>query len=391
MSEQTVTQVCVDTFDSSLIKSNMVLVVGSGEELASFYEHVIPHTLGTQQGTVVAFTLCEATERLAVDETKMEFGEYDGEDVNREEAESKYIEDVVEQMEKIRSSASEDSYKSYTVVFFSDYWNMLERKLLLKSSRKFEDGKDYGCHSPIIERLAKLCRMMIKNKNVKVFIFRDEYNTARYYKNTTSLTDLELSCTERVFLSFGNTLNISVLSQELADYLPDVKPLDICYNLSGGKIGYIQRVVALVDDTMVSLEKYVIEFLPQHYIEAQLSDKIDLSVSVIIDDGVTTQKEPILLYSSVEKITSIINESEDPYDELRALVADSQDHKQLLEVTAIKDPVKRQQKIAKYRSTETVEYMDKFINAVTETLIKLLAPPLLGSKRPIAIIEDTAE
>ena len=226
---------------------------------------------------------------------------------------------------------------------------------------------------------------------MKVFIFRDEYNTARYYKNTTSLTDLELSCTERVFLSFGNTLNISVLSQELADYLPDVKPLDICYNLSGGKIGYIQRVVALVDDTMVSLEKYVIEFLPQHYIEAQLSDKIDLSVSVIIDDGVTTQKEPILLYSSVEKITSIINESEDPYDELRALVADSQDHKQLLEVTAIKDPVKRQQKIAKYRSTETVEYMDKFINAVTETLIKLLAPPLLGSKRPIAIIEDTAE
>ena len=394
MIEPTVIQINTDNFDINLLKSNMVLVVGSSKELESFYHRVIPSTFNTTQGSVVTFTLCDEVPPLTVNENKFVLSDYDSLELgDREEAESKYLEDIVEYIEKIRVELpDENCCKSYTIVFFADFWNMLERKILYKSNRKLDDSrKDYGCHSPLIERLMKLCLIISKCKNVKFFIFRDEYNTAKYSKYTPVLTDLELSCTERVFLSFGNTLNISVLSQELAEYLPDAKPLDVCYNLSGGKIGYIQKVAAAADETVGSLEKYVIEFMPQHYVEARLIDKMDLNVSVIVDDGVSgTQKESIGLYSPLEKIISIIDESEDPYNELKVLISDGLDHKQLLDATAIKDPIKRQQKITKFKSPEVTEYTEKLINAVTEVLIKLLAPPMLGSKRQIAIIDEAS-
>lgn len=394
MLEQTVTQICTENLDSSLFKSNMVLVVGSNEELISFYEKVIPGTVGSSHGTVVTFTLNDETEKLEIDEVKLTLEDYDDKDgMNREEAETKYLEDVVEQLEKVRANLPDENFsKGYTIVFCADCWNMLERKMLLaKTSRKEEVRKDYGCHSSIIERLAKLCNAICKCKNAKLFIFRDEYNTAKYYKNTTAITDLESSCCERVFLSFGNTLNISVLSQELAEYMPGVKPLDVCYNLSGGKIGYIQRIAAVEEETAGPLEKYVLEFIPQHYIEAILFDKSDLSVSVIVDDASGVQKEALDLYTTPEKIISIIDESEDPYGELRGLVSDALDHKQLLEATSVKDPAKRQEKINHYKSPEILEYTDKITTAVSEALIKLLAPPLLGSKRMVMMEEVPEE
>lgn len=368
--------------NADMLDSDKVLAVGSCSELNEFYTKVASRVWG-DKGKAVLFALKPEREEADPSELHVLLTDFIHEDEDRCEAETNYLEEIAQRLENIREELADNGYHYYAIIFAADFWNMLERKVLGRSSKKCDDKKDSSVQYTLVEKIIKLTTLITRNKNVKLFIFRDEYNTTKYYRNPSILTELELSCQERIFLSFGNTLNITGLSQELAAVKPDtLSALDVCYDLSGGKVGYIYKREIPEECKQTSMERYTLEFLPQHFVECTLIDKIDMTLNIIIDDGVSgPQKESLALYSPVEKIASIIDESEDPYRELYEIVLEAVDHKQLLDATAIKDPVKRQMKIAKYKSAETQEYIQKMVTAVTEVLIKLIAVPQIGSKR----------